>query len=357
MPSQTDTLAVPVAAFINTIAMAATAGAALLLVYISYLLEVQGYGALLGSVGAEPLSRRYDVTLAEGLAAGFNIAKITLIFIVARLMIEYGSPALSAKSLRGFVLLLSLSMSLVVFAGQTISPNAEVALAERQREITANADAEAAEVSARFDARAERAEQSYERRITAEWDAHQTRLAELNAELAGERMIGGQNFAGARFRDIEQRIEAQRAQGQERVDTLRGELAQELAQIEQEREPRLQTIADDAQAALDAVQFGEVFDSHEAQHPWLLRAVEVVRSVTPGDRDIYPGHVTVGLALFISLAIELLPMVMLHHVFTTLARIGAPTASSTKSPANQTVPPLAGQAPKQTASSDLGGRR
>ncbi|MBL3587550.1 hypothetical protein JMM61_19660 [Rhodovulum sulfidophilum] len=140
-----------VVSFATTLINIGIAVVASIRVYISYLFEVSAYSALLGPVIGSHTLQEWQLTGAECLAIGLNGAKVALIFIIAHLASQGLRGSFQLKLLRGLVLLLSLLMTLFVFAGQTVSPKAEARLQELQSAINDRYEASIDLTNGRFD--------------------------------------------------------------------------------------------------------------------------------------------------------------------------------------------------------------
>lgn len=311
-----------------------------LLVYISYRFEVNGYEALLGPYGTERLVPNGLLSLAEGLAAGLNSAKIALIYIAASLASAPGISALVPHLLRAFVLILSLIITLLIFGAQTISPGAEAQVNEIRTNLIDVHERERANLTARFDARSAAVTTRFAQEIERVFSTRDDRLRELKVQLDAERKRGYPNFKGPAYNDIERLIQEEKDHAEARLDALRDSEQSEIRQIESAREARLDVIGGQLKKDLDAVEFGEVFDTSEAQHPDILRAVEIVRAVVPEDWEVTPVAVIVTISFMMSLAVELAPMVMFGFVFSQLHKPSTKSGLEIGKAANSPTPPM-----------------
>ena len=332
--------------FIFTALLCLTGLFALGAVFSSYQFELMGYTALLGEVGQSQPLEALDLTVAEILAIGLNGGKIMLIFICVDMAVRYAKPAIAAKLLRALVLLLSLAMTLLVFGGQAISPMAQANLEEARATIEQTyqerVDVLTAQQNSRQAAISDRTEQDV-LRLTA---AHATRLDELEALLDAERLVGNQNFRGNRYIELESMIEKAKADYLARVDDLRALERTEISALTTSVQSQIIDADSTRQSRLDQLSFGSSFLSQEAQHPYLLRAAEMVRVFLPEHADHV--KVTIALAFLLCFAVELLPMVLFNHLFLVLAeqrmqvRKVDEVAFSVNAPANSQEPPSQG---------------
>jgi hypothetical protein len=255
--------------------------------------------------------------VAEILAIGLNGGKIMLIFICVDMAVRYAKPAVAAKLLRSLVLLLSLAMTLLVFGGQAISPMAQANLEEMrativqdyQETVTALTDLQ----QSREAAISGRNEQDV-LRLSA---AHSTRLNELQQLLDAERLVGNQDFRGNRYIELEAMIETAKTDYRTRVDQLRVLERDEIAALMANMQSQLAAAEASRQSKLDEISFADSFLSTEAQHPYLMRAAEMVKVFLPEHADHV--KVTMALAFMLCFAVELLPMVLFNYLFFVLA--------------------------------------
>lgn len=317
----------PGAGFVYTLLYLLTAVFAACLVFVSYQFEVRAYTALLGSFGAQKTFPDRDLTVAQLLALGLNGGKIVLIFVVVDALRRWQNRARAAKVLRVLVLVLSFLMTLLVFGGQTISPQAEAQL-EADRDGIRNAHAATMEgLEADRERQADIITASHREEVERVRTAHASRLQELNALLDAERQIGGQDFKGARYVEIEDMITAEKTGAANRLDRLREEEQATLATLMEAFDDRAQTAKTRAQDALKALSFTDSFASHEAQNPYMLRAAAMVRTFSDVHAD--PVKVAIFLAAILCFAAELLPMVLFAHLFRVLGdSLLAPSAQT-----------------------------
>jgi hypothetical protein len=291
-----------------------------LLVWVSFLFEVRAYSALLGQVGTMPIIGGYD--LAHCLAFGLNGAKIMLIYVIAQAMLSHRGRAFVLKGLRGMVLSLSLLMTLLVFSGQTISPNADQQLVQARAVVDAELRAALVDLDRRHEARMAVQREALAAEIDRVTAAHQALQADLRAQYDRERGIGGQGFRGARYEELERLISVDVEQTTARIDALRAEAAEAQLAVELERDNRRETLTARHAERRESIQLRTIFDSPEAQHPTMMRFVELTSSVLP-DGWGTTLNMTLFLAFLVSLVIELLPMAMFGYVFGILAKSSA----------------------------------
>jgi len=305
------------AGFIYTALLGLTTLFALCAVYASYQFELIGYTALLGDVGAIQPFRNLTLTVTGILAIGLNGGKIMLLFVIADMAHRYGGLAFAAKALRAVVLMLSLMMTLIVFAGQTISPRAQSNLDAARAQTASDHDAVAADLKAQSAQLSQEVGARYRIETGNLLRIHETRLADLNEQLDGERQVGNQKFKGARYNELGDLIEKETAAYRLRVDELRHLERAELDSIETKYRQEATAIEADRDSRLASLGFDQMFASSEAQHPYMLRATEMVRVYFPDQAD--PIKVTIVLALVLCFAVELLPMVLFSHLFMILS--------------------------------------
>lgn len=303
--------------FIYTALLCLTGLFALGAVFSSYQFELMGYSALLGAVGqAQPLDA-LDLTLAEILAIGLNGGKIVLIFICVDMVVRYAKPAVAAKLLRALVLLLSLAMTLLVFGGQAISPMAQANLEEARGKIEKDYQNTLTALTDQRQSRDAAISNRIEQDILRLSAAHSIRVDELEGLLDAERLVGNQNFKGNRYIELESMIEKAKADYRMRVDDLRALERAEITALTESLQTQFADADSKRQSKLDQISFANSFLSEEAQHPYLLRAAEMVKVFLPDHAD--PVKVTIALALLLCFAVELLPMVLFNHLFLVLA--------------------------------------
>jgi hypothetical protein len=316
MPKTSATSSVTVS-FFSALCLMATSLFAGLLVWVSFLFEVRAYSALLGPVGTMQVLWGYD--LAHCLAFGLNGAKIMLIYIIAQAVLSHRGKAFVLKGLRGVVLSLSLLMTLLVFSGQTISPNADQQLVQARAQVDADLRAALADVDRRHEARILAQQEALDAEIDRVTAAHQALQADLRSQYDRERGIGGQAFRGARYEELERLIAEDIARTTARIDELRAEAAATQLIAEVERDNRRETLTARHAERRDSIHLRTIFDSPEAQHPTMMRFVELTSSVLPEGWGT-TLNMTLFLAFLVSLVVELLPMAMFGHVFGVLAR-------------------------------------
>lgn len=332
--------------FIYTALLCLTALFALGAVFSSYQFELMGYTALLGAVGQEQPLQALKLTVAEILAIGLNGGKIMLIFICVDMTVRYAKPAVAAKLLRALVLLLSLAMTLLVFGGQAISPMAQANLEEARSKIGQDYQETVTTLSDQQRSQEAAISNQTEQDLLRLSTAHQTRLSELEDLLDAERLVGNQNFRGNRYVELESMIKKAKADYRARVDELRAMERDEIGALTASVQSQLTDADTKHQARLDEISFADSFLSAEAQHPYLLRAAEMVKVFLPEHADHV--KVTIALAFLLCFAVELLPIVLFNHLFLVLAeqrmrvRKVDEVALSVNAPANSQEPPSLG---------------
>ena len=306
-----------VVSFATTLINIGIAVVASILVYISYLFEVSAYSALLGPVIGSRVLEDWQLTGAEFLAIGLNGAKVALIFIIAHLASEGLQGRFQLKLLRGLVLLLSLLMTLFVFAGQTVSPKAEARLQELQSAINDRYEASIDLANGRFDTQRSQVIERFEEELELLGTEHTVRLEELNTQLDAERGVGGQAFFGERYKELLRLIQDQQDNFAAHANTLRGEERMALDRIEQERAEELRARSEAYETEYASIRLDDIYGTSEAQSPHMLRMVSMARTIVASEQ-VTPATVTVFLTVLVSLIIELLPIAMFGHVFRVL---------------------------------------
>lgn len=320
---------------VSTLILAGAAASAGLLLYLSFRFEAVAYAQILGALGSQPLFPDAPVTVAEGLAAGLNTAKIALIYVTAQHRGLRGTlRAIFPRAIHYFLITISLVMTLLVIGGETISPNAERRLAAEQDAIATRFAAEEARLEAEAEGQSQQIRQSFEGEQTLLSETHVARMTELQAGLDAERenIVNGE-FYGPKYRDYERNIELERADFSTRTDALRSEeraaVAEVMARLTEER-AGLRATGAEAQSGLS---LASVFDVEEAQNPYLLRFLEIARYVTPDDVAVEIVLLTVVLSIMLSLGVEISPIFILGFVFRALGRpdedLAAATAAGT----------------------------
>lgn len=295
------------------LALAFIAGAGFLLVWCSYIFDRHAVIVLLQDFGMTHLLPGHDITLAEALAAALNAAKIALSLIIANRLVA-GLWTLGPKLARFLVLALSLTLALVVFGSETISPNARAAYEARLTEATATRDAARTDLATRFEARADEITRGFDADRTMATDAATTRIAELEELLDAERLIGDQDFRGARYIQLETDLAAATAALAARLDGLRAEEQAALAALAAERATALAAIDTAHDQAVDAIDLGAIAGEAEAQHPAIVAFAKIAATLLGRD-SVDPILITVALSVMTTLVLELLPMILLTHAF------------------------------------------
>jgi hypothetical protein len=311
------------AGMVTGFAVAVTALSALILIYVSYLFEREAFTALLGAFGQATLFPRYDFTVADGLAVGLNGAKIALPFIVAQKTALEGSMAIGPRAMRGLVLVLSLFMTLVIVSGATISPNAQKRFDALQADAGGIHVANVAALADDLDKQIKLIEARFVAESGPIAEASAARLADLNAQLDVERGIGGSQFRGPHYKEIERLIEAERSLSATRLDDLR---KAELAAID-----AVNSDGDKKRAVLDAtlaksladLDFSKIYASPEAQEPHVMSLVHIGQQFFQPE-VVGPVTVTIALAVLISFLIEMTPMTLLRYVFNAFTVTALP---------------------------------
>jgi len=313
---------------IDTLILLGAAASAALLLYLSYRFEAMAYSQILGTLGARPLFAGSSVTLAEGLAAGLNTAKVALIYVAAQHLVRRrGWRTLLPRAVHAFLITVSLVMTLLVIGGQTISPDAERRLTSLLESTEARFSSEAARLEAAAASQREAIRQSYEAERTQLSAAHLSRMAELQEGLDAERdnVIDGE-FYGPRYQDFERNIELERAAFASRTDELRAREEAAMAALADTLVTDLSAVQGARDTALSGISLGSVFDVEEAQNPYLLRFLEIARYIAPEGVEIEIVFLTVFVAVMISLGVEISPLVVLGYVFRSLGRQEETTA-------------------------------
>jgi len=289
---------------------------ALIIILAVFRIEEHAFSVLLGDIGAAPLIPGLSYTLAQGLAAGLSGAKIVLPFIIVQLVATRGGWALRVNALRGLVLVLALLMTLVIVGNATISPNTQAVIDARVTEIDGGIETAQSMQSADL----ETAAKIITDRVAAEIDTvtttAQSRLKELNDLLDAERQIGGADFKGPRYLELESLISTQIAARDKRIADLRAAETVDLNRIATDRANANAAFAKQRETAIAAIDSAAIAVSTEAQHPAIMTSLAIVKKFAPeGMAD--PVMVTIGLSILISLVFELLPMTLLGHVYRT----------------------------------------
>lgn len=287
---------------------------ALTLVYISFLFEREAFTVLLGTFGTSSIFPGFTVTLAEALAFGLNGAKIGLPFIIVQMTVVEGGWALVPRLLRVLILALSLLMTLVIVSGQTISPQAEARLEAFRTEATERYEAELANLVEETAQQLSRVTERFATEMSAVRDTSATRITEWNAQRDVERGIGGQDFKGTRYDDLERLILAEQASSARRLDELsRDELAAAAA-VTQEAAGKRAQLEQKLADTLRENDFDTVYASSEAQNLYVLKFVTVLRQFVEND-VVNPVLTTIGLSILISLLIEVTPMTLFGYLY------------------------------------------
>lgn len=271
---------------------------------------------------ANSLVENSSVTVAEGLAAGLNTAKIALIYVTAQLLVRRcGWRALFPRAIHLFLITISLVMTIFVIGGETISPNAEHRLASAQEAVETRFAAEETRLENEAAARRTQIRHSYEAEQTLLAETLGARLAELQDGLDRERdNVVGAEFYGPRYQDFERNIELERATFASRTDEIRTREEAALASVATDLAERLDALRRERDAALADLNLGSVFDVEEAQNRYLLRLLEIARYVVPEEVEVEIVLLTVVLSIMLSLGVEISPILILGYVFRGLGR-------------------------------------
>lgn len=296
---------------------------ALTLVYISFLFEREAFTVLLGSFGTSNIFPGSVVTLAEALAFGLNGAKIGLPFIIVQMSVVDGKWALVPRLLRILILILSLLMTLVIVSGQTISPQAEARLEAFRAEATDNHEAELTALGDETAQQLARISERFAAELTAVRNTSATRIVEWNAQRDVERGIGGQDFKGTRYEDLERLILDEQNSSAKRLDELRREELTATAAVTQEAAGKRTGLEQKLADKLRETDFDTVYASTEAQNPYVLKFVSVLRQFIESNA-VNPVLITIGLSVLISLLIEVTPMTLFGYLYRTFTVAQAP---------------------------------
>lgn len=314
---------------------------ALTLVYISFLFEREAFTVLLGTFGTSNIFPGSPVTLAEALAFGLNGAKIGLPFVIVQMSVVDGRWALMPRLLRILILILSLLMTLVIVSGQTISPQAEARLEAFRTEATDNHEAELTVLGDETAQQLARITERFAAETTAVRNTSATRIAEWNAQRDVERGIGGQDFKGTRYEDLERLILDEQNSSAKRLDELRREELAATTAITQEATGKRTSLEQKLTDTLSKTDFDTVYASSEAQNPYILKFVTVLRQFIESNA-VNPVLMTIGLSVLISLLIEVTPMTFFGYLYRNFTVTQAPdegeNEGSAVNPAEAAVP-------------------
>lgn len=295
------------------LSLAVIGGAGLLIVWCSYIFDLHAITILLRNLGGTRLLSGQDFTLAGTLAAGINLAKVALSLIIAH-RIVVGGWTVGPQLARLLVLSLSLTLALVVFGSETISPNARATYDAR---LAAAAEARAAsltDLNGRLDAQAANTVASYEAVRADAANTARPRIAELQAQFDEERGDGGQAFKGAVYLELEALLAAANTSLTARLDLLRDEEQAALDTIASERATSIAQIDATYTTARDALDLATIAGEAEAQHPAVVAFARIVATLLGRD-SVDPILITVALSVMTTLVLELLPMTLLTHAF------------------------------------------
>lgn len=326
---------------------------AALLVYCSFIFEVHAITVLLQDFGATRLVPGLSFTLAEGVAAGLNGAKIALSIIIADLIVSRQGWTLVPRLLRLLVFTLSLTLTLVIFAVTTISPNARATYDARLTAIKDQYAASLSDLDETLDDRATLTVDTYTTARSNESTTAQARIDELQTLLDAERQVGGQDFRGTRYTDLETKLAEANTGLANRLDALRAEEQAALDGITAERAEGHAALIATRDTARAGVDLAAIAADPEAQHPAIVAFAKIVETVFQRT-GISPILVTVGLSLLMTLALELLPMAILTYAFKSagLARLAQAEAALEARDSQTVTRPVPNAVPQPTTAPD-----
>jgi hypothetical protein len=324
---------------ITGFATTVTALTALMLIFISFLFESEAMAALLGSFAHGGLYPGLALTVATGLALGLNGAKVALPFVVAQMTAVEGSRALGPHALRGLVLLLSLALTLVIVSSATISPHAVSQFKKMTDEIETGHARSIVALQTDEANRINPIETRFANEAKTLSAEHRTRLADLQKKLDHERTIGGQNFKGAVYLELERLIASENDLSSNRLNALHATKLTEIEAVSTAITQKRTSLDKTRATLLSKLDFNAVSASPEAQEPHIMSLVRIGEHLLPVGVAT-PVTVTITLSMLISIVIEVTPLLLLRFIFSTftVTRISR-GAGPTVEPENRTYRP------------------
>lgn len=310
----------------HTFILLGISGCAVALIGVSYLFEVHAYSVFLGEMGGQIVWERYNLTMVELTALGMNGAKIALIYVLSCTAKNKIKRRISAIFARVMAFVFSMLMTLLVIAGLNISPAADTAYRDAQAAISKRHNVVVNRINDFHDTQITGLQLQSQQNISAPRLGSDTRLIELNARLDVERGIGGKNFNGPKYKELQRLIGVEEVKKVDQSESSRAALLGALTAIEVKRKAALVDAREIFKRDQSEVTLENLFDSDQSQHPYMLRFVEIFEILLP-NWEIRASVIIVCLGLLLSLAIEVLPMVMLGAVFASLSSNSKPSVS------------------------------
>ena len=258
------------------------------------------------------------MSVAEGLAAGKNAAKIGL--VLAALIAAARWQAITARSK---LILLSMIGTFAIVAGNSISPFAETAYQARIEQLTARAADSTQQVSLRAESLSKQAIADIERAFAPKLATHEERKEEIDVLLAAERrrVDRNGNHIGPNYTRLMADMDAALAAEKETVNAMRAEITQATNTLMAQRDLRIAELRAEADAAIQAVSLDDFLGATTSQHPYILRLAEMIKVMGGDHWDIKPEQVVVAITLIFGLCLELTPMVLFHAAFSAMLKV------------------------------------
>lgn len=308
-----------------------------LIILSIYRIEEHAFSALLGPIGQTALIPGLGYTLAQGLAAGLSGAKLTLPFIIVQQTALGGGYALRTRTLRLLVIGLALMMALVIFGGATISPNTQLRVNQRIAEITADHDTKAADLTTRHDTETRRISDQMAREISTVTTTAETRLKDLQTQLDDERLIGGPNFKGPRYIELESLIDAEIKTRDQRIADLQTADQNKLGLLATTKTTEMAALDTARDTAIAGIDRAAIAASVEAQNPAIMTTLAIAKKLLP-ETLADPVLITLALSFAITLVFELLPMTLLAYAYSVFTLKDEEAVAAT--PAVQAAPAI-----------------
>jgi hypothetical protein len=310
-----------IAGIFETTAMLGIAAIATLFVYLSYTFELTAYENLLGDAFAGVVVPLLGVSLIAGIAICLNGAKLSITWLLATSPKQGIFRNLALKAIRVVIIINSVLMTLMVFSGELVDPKAEEVLANMNEVTAVRYESEKSAVNETFDAQEANLQLQVSRERQAIDKFHLPRLKNLEDLLTAERERGGKYFHGRRYKELLRLIEEQTLAYNTATDKLVSNEQSSLQALRRQRSAALETVAYVNENGVSSMSLKDVVGTVEAQNPQMVRFVATLTSLQENDR-ITPQTSSIVLTVLATILIELLPILLLHHVFRSAARVG-----------------------------------
>lgn len=293
------------------------AGAAVFLL-ISYLFETRGYGMIFGNSFAGLLP--YGLSIAAVLAFGLNLAKGLFCAALAFAGPEdRGSTRGMVWSLRVLVVTNSLILSLLVFSGNLVAPQADAMLVQARNAVRQDFQSREMQMQVQLDASVARVNGQLQARLGDLRDYYDPRIKTAESERRAQMDIGGSAWKGSKFDEFDRQIAALNAEWSTARKLARDEADTQVAALSTGHQQKLDALRHASVNAQGALSLKDLRQRDEAQNPDLLRLADLLAGTLniPGLSPLFMGVILTAVA---ALLIEFTPLVLLSAGFNALNR-------------------------------------